>query len=72
MKNAVFWYVTPCGSFKNRHIASIISKLAMLVTANVVPSWLILFTLMMEAMRFSETPVLTRPTQRYIPEDSIL
>jgi arginine/lysine/ornithine decarboxylase len=43
----------------------------LLVTANVVPSSLILFTLMMEAMRSSETSVLTRAKRRYIPEDCI-
>jgi hypothetical protein len=41
-------------------------------TANVVPSSLILFNPMMEAIRSSETSVLTRPTRRHIPEDDIL
>jgi hypothetical protein len=30
------------------------------------------FTLMMEAVLFSETSVITRATQRHIPEDGIL
>jgi hypothetical protein len=43
-----------------------------LVTANVVPSSSFLVTLMMEALRSSETSVLTTATQRYIPEGGIL
>jgi hypothetical protein len=45
---------------------------SLLVTANVVPSSLISFTLMMEAMSSSETLVFTRVTRRKIPEDGIL
>jgi hypothetical protein len=44
----------------------------MLFTANVVPSLLILFTVMMEATRSSETFVLTRAIRHHIPEDDIL
>jgi hypothetical protein len=42
------------------------------VTANIVPSELILVTLMMKALRSSETSVLNGVTWRNIPEDGIL
>jgi hypothetical protein len=83
MKNAVFWDVTPCGSCKNRrfggtyplhHLCEVFlrSVLQLLVTANVVPSSLILVTLMMEAIRSTETKVGIRATGHHIPEDGIL
>jgi hypothetical protein len=44
----------------------------LLVMANFVPSSLILVTLIMEALRSSETSILTRVTWHNIPEDGIL
>jgi hypothetical protein len=44
----------------------------LLVTANIVPSSLILLTLTKEAIRSSETSVITRVTRRHIPDDGIL
>jgi hypothetical protein len=49
------------------------SQLAsLLITANVVPSLPILFTLMMEAMHSPKSSVLMRATWHNIPEDGIL
>jgi hypothetical protein len=46
--------------------------LRLLVTPNVVPSSLILVPFIMEALRSSETSVLTKTTERNITEDGIL
>jgi hypothetical protein len=46
--------------------------LRLLVAAKVAPSSQILVTLMMGAMRSSETSVLTTAARRHIPEDRIL
>jgi hypothetical protein len=71
--------VTPHGSCKNRCITSIIRVTrngelgkTLEVTANVVASSSILYTLMMEAIRSSETWVLTRAWRRHTPEEGIL
>jgi sensor domain CHASE-containing protein len=58
-------------------IASIIrvkrmNDLEKLVTVNVLPTSLIIFILMIEAIRSSESSVLTRATRRHIKEDSII
>jgi hypothetical protein len=44
----------------------------LVVAANVVTCSLILVTLMMDAIRSSDTSALTRAMKRHIPEDGIL
>jgi hypothetical protein len=72
MKNAVFWDVTPRGCCKNRRFGEMYrSVFRLLVIAN-VSSAPVLLTPMMEAIRSSETSVLTRATFRNISEECIL
>jgi hypothetical protein len=68
VKNAVFWDVTPHGSCKNRRFGGNYR----LHTAKVVPSSLIIFSLMMEVMFSCGTSIHTRAKRRRIPEDGIL
>jgi hypothetical protein len=56
----------------NRRKLFLRSVRRLLVTANAVPSLPILVALMMEALRSSEATVLTRTTQRNLPEHGII
>jgi hypothetical protein len=77
MNSAVFWAVKPC-SFVRTDNSEETYRLHhqgeenQARTANFVLNPLILFTLMMEAIRSFYTSVLTRVTQRHIPEYGIL
>jgi hypothetical protein len=60
------------GSEECRHLRRYAMWQELLVIAYIIPRSLILSTLMMEAIRSSETSVLTGVTPCHTPEDSIL
>jgi hypothetical protein len=78
VKNSVFWDMTSCGIWKNRHFGGAyrlhrqhFTQCAS-VAISVVPNLLILFTLMINSISSVETSVLTRAIRHHITADGIL
>jgi hypothetical protein len=68
MLRGVALIITDVSEDKNQRVRSNVSSVhQLLVTGNVVPSLSIRFTLMIEAIRSSETSVLTSATRRHSP-----
>jgi hypothetical protein len=81
LKNAVVWDIMPCCYYKNisfartyrlHHQVEKIKELQLILPAYIVPSSMFLCALVMEAIRPSESSVLTRATQCHILENDIL
>jgi hypothetical protein len=80
MKNTIVFDVTPSGSCINRRIGGTYrmhhqdknQRARNNVMVLQLPVTVIFVALMMEALRFLETSILTRSTRRNIPEDVIL
>jgi hypothetical protein len=70
-RSAFFIRVTRLGELGTTSAVTSNRRTLLLDTANVVPSSPILVTLIMEALRSSETSVLTRAAWRNIPKDTI-
>jgi hypothetical protein len=81
MKNAIFWDVTLCSSYKNCRFEECMASISRVKRTSDLGTVLALArnsstlrrsTLMIEAIRFPETSVLTRATWHHILEDGIL